>query len=666
MKGNTLSLGLLLFIFNFSIAQKTNQDSLKIQEIDEVVVSAQFTPTTERNAVYKVSILNQETIQSKAVSNLTELLHQELNMDFSFSPIFGAGIELNGVSKENIKILIDGVPLIGRVNGVLNLNQINLDNIARVEIIEGPVSVFYGTDAMGGIINLITKKLQKKAITGNLSTMYESINQKNIAGNLGLKTGKGNLKFGLGHSYFNGLSTLNENLRPLNWPTRRQNYATAQYVQNLGIFKMNFSSRYSDELVQTLGKVRFGRATDIDYTTRRFDNSLNLNGNLSKNKYLNITLSYLNYDRFDTSYKYIKATDTSTLIENDPNENGNYFDTLFSKIHYAKGSKTDKLNYAIGLEYEADYAKGNRILNEKQHIKNASVYSSINYKINEKFEIQPAVRYTYNSIFKNLLSPALNIKYALNNKNIIRLAYGNGFRAPSIKELYLDWSPTFGPITYTFRGNENLDLESSTNFNLNYALHSQLNNNSSFNLNISIGYNQVKHLIGLSELEHFERHYINLNKMKSINYVIQTKFQIATDLKINLGVSYLGRYIEYSENFNSDKFMYTPAINTTINYQIKPLKTNLNIFYKYSGERAGHYIENVGGTDVLKETTRESFNNLDVNLSRSFNNKFKIHIGAKNIFDVTDIETVNQIGVAHERNSQLWGRTYFLKVDYKF
>lgn len=119
-------------------------------------------------------------------------------------------------------------------------------------------------------------------------------------------------------------------------------------------------------------------------------------------------------------------------------------------MQYANSNIDNKLNYVIGFEFESDYAKGNRILDEKKQVTNTSLFGSINYKITEAFEIQPALRYTNNKTFNGLLSPALNLKYKFNNQNVLRLAYGNGYRAPSIKELYLDWMPTFGPVTYTF------------------------------------------------------------------------------------------------------------------------------------------------------------------------------------------------------------------------
>ena len=671
MKKIFLSLAMLLLIIKPVLSQKTLKDS--INQINEVVVTAQFSQRSEKNSIYKVKIISNKTIEKKAVNNLTELLRQELNIDFSQNAVFGAGLEMNGITKENIKVLIDGVPLVGRVNGVLNLNQINLNNVERVELIEGPVSVFYGTDALGGIVNIITKKNQKEAVQGSFSAYYETVEAKELNGEIGLKQGKNIFKFGAGYYYFNGLNTNDDNVRTFNWPKKRKYNKSFTYLRELGNYNLSFTSNFSEELLHTLGEVKRGKAKDIDYKTQRFDNSLNLQGSLKNNKFVDVTISYLNYDRDDKTFIYKPSNNSITFLENNPNANGNYFDTFFVKAQYAQDDKLKKLNYIIGAELISDKGNGNRILNGNQSTLNQSVFASVNYKFANQLELQPAVRYTSNNTFGSLWSPAFNAKYRLNNNNALRFSYGNGFRAPSLKELYLDWTPQFGPITYLFKGNKDLKLESSHSFNLYYTYKKQLSN-SSVTIEPFLAYNQVKDLIGLSELVTVgspldftkERHYINLNGMKTANFSVQGTYKME-GLKIDLGFSYLGRYIEYSDAFNSGDFMFTPAISSSINYKVKPLNVDVNIFYKYSGKRKGHFIDDSGSEDVLVETTRDDFSNLDASLSTSlFKNKVSIIIGAKNIFNVTDIESFNQIGVAHERNSQLWGSSYFIKTNFKF
>ena len=660
---------LLVLVSTTIIAQINPRDSVKTTLLDEVVITAQFAPKLEKNAIYKVKVIRGEAIEKKASANLTELLRHQLNIDLSYNPAFGAGIEMNGISKENIKILIDGVPLIGRVNGVLNLNQINLDNIERIEVVEGPVSVFYGTDAMGGTINLITKKRQNKIFKGSLKTYYESVEASNSNASIGYTFSENLIKLDAGTYSFNGINTDDNNKRLKTWPEKNQYYTNFKFIKQIGAFKLRFSSDFSEEKLSTLGEVssRSKKATDIDYTTKRWDNSVNFQGKLKNDNFLDLTVSYLDYDRYDTSYQFNSVDNTSNLIVNNPNENGNYFTTFFAKGQYAKSNSLDNLNYVLGFEQQSDYAEGNRILDGKKEVKNTSFFASVNYKLSEQLEIQPAVRYTYNSSFKSLWSPAFNAKYRFDNEHVIRFAYGNGYRAPSIKELYLDWMPTLGPFTYTFKGNENLQVESSHNLNLNYTFRRNLDNGRFFQLESTFFFNTIKNLIGLSQLVNFERHYINLNKTKTISSNVSIQHKVSENLQYNIGVSYLGRYLEYTDVFNSGGYLFNPGITINSTYHFNPLKVNLNVFYKFTGKRDGNYIEKISNVDVLKNSTRASFNNLDVSLSRSFSKKaFLVSVGAKNLFNVTDVETFNQIGAAHERNIQLWGTSYYVQAKINF
>jgi len=166
-----LSLNLLFGIFLFSPIgifgqnKATNADTIvKGIEFSPVVITGYLIPTDTRNTVNSVKVITEETIQNRAVSNLEELLGNEANIRISHDPILGGSIGINGIRGENLKILIDGVPVIGRNNGSVDASQIPLSNVRQVEIIEGSQSLIYGSDAAGGVINIITKNKQLKKI----------------------------------------------------------------------------------------------------------------------------------------------------------------------------------------------------------------------------------------------------------------------------------------------------------------------------------------------------------------------------------------------------------------------------------------------------------------------------------------------------------------------
>ena len=665
MRTFIIFLGILLLFFNNAFSQKKHIDSTKVEQLNEVIVTAQYAPQSEKNAVYKVKIINSKIIRKKAANNLRELLQQELDLDLTQNSVFGTSLELQGISKENIKILIDGVPVIGRLNGVIDLNQINLSAIDRVEVIEGPVSVFYGTDAMGGIINLISKKDQSKTVEGNASSYYESINAVNFNGDFGYKFGKNTLRINGGYYHFGGLAT-NDAPRNLNWEERGQFFSSLKYSKNFENLKLHFNSNLSNEKLASLGEPnsRTGKITDTNYFTRRIDNSVNLQGKVLENKFIDITASYLDYQRYHDAYNVNPTTQDKTLSTTDVKAD-NMVKYIYEglKAQLGKSDLSDKINYAYGTDYNKESTEGGRILNSKQSIQTLALFGSLNYKLSKTFEVQPSSRYTWNSSYGSLFSPALNAKLRIDNQNQLRFSYARGFRAPSLKELFLDFHISAGPFTYIISGNESLDVEKSHSFNLNYAFEKRLNNSGHISIEPSVFYNDISSLIALSEIVDFKRHYINIEKFKSLGGKIDVTYKPYEALSIKAGISLTGRYNKFNETYNTQKYLYAPEFTTNINYDIKKLNLNISVYNKFSGKREGFFIDS--SSNAITKTTRNSFNNLSSTLSKSFlKDNLHVSFGVKNALNVKDIETLNEIGQAHSRDLELWGRSFFLKTTF--
>ncbi len=660
----------MLFFFS-AIGQEIKKDSTKIEQLNEVIITAQYTPQSEKNAVYKVKSISSETIELKAASNLRELLQQELNIDLSQNSVFGSSVEIQGVSKENIKILIDGIPVIGRLNGVIDLNQINLATIERVEVVEGPVSVFYGTDAMGGVINLITKKDQKKAVDGNISAYYESIEATNLNGSLGYKFDDNLIRISGGYYNFNGLSTVEdseiENPRNLNWEAREQYFGDFTFKVGLGDLSLRYNANLNNEKLESLGDPdRFNKIEDKTYYTRRINNNLNLQGVVFKNKFIDATASYLDYRRYHDTYNVDPETFESELSTVDTKElNTVLYRYGGVKAQLGQSDNTKSLNYAVGFDYNDETTSGERILDNKQAIQTIALFGSLNYTFLDNYEIQPSARYTYNSSYGSLFSPAINLKANINNNNIIRFSYANGFRAPTIKELFLDFHLSAGPFTFIITGNEDLKVEESNSFNLYYTFRKNLKNESLLTIEPSLFYNDIENLIALSEIVDFKRHYINIDEFRSIGGKVDAMYKFKKALTLRAGFALIGRYNNFNEDFDTDEYLYTPEITSSVNYEFEKADINFSVFYKFSGERTGFIFDE--DTEELNKTTRDSFNNLDATLLKSFFKKsLGVSIGVKNIFDVKDIDTTNEVGEAHSRDMQLWGRSFFINTSYSF
>jgi outer membrane receptor for ferrienterochelin and colicins len=145
-----------------------------VYELGEVVVTAQYRPTNVENSVFKMRVITAQKIQAMGAQNLRDVLANELNIRISQDNILGSGINMQGISGQNVKILVDGVPVVGRLNGNIDVSQLVMDNVERIEVIEGPLSVVYGTDALAGTINIITKKSQLRKFSFNAGSYNES------------------------------------------------------------------------------------------------------------------------------------------------------------------------------------------------------------------------------------------------------------------------------------------------------------------------------------------------------------------------------------------------------------------------------------------------------------------------------------------------------------
>ena len=137
--------------------------------MNEVVVTAQYTPERADKSIYKVNLISSRQIEEKSANNLNDLLGSELNFRVAQDGALGSQLSIQGLSGEHIKFLIDGVPVIGRMNGNIDISQLNLYNVDHVEVIEGPMSVVYGSNALAGVINIITKQNMNGSVRANAS-----------------------------------------------------------------------------------------------------------------------------------------------------------------------------------------------------------------------------------------------------------------------------------------------------------------------------------------------------------------------------------------------------------------------------------------------------------------------------------------------------------------
>jgi outer membrane receptor for ferrienterochelin and colicins len=154
-----MSKTLLFVLALFTTTAYSQQDSARVNELDAVVVTGQIQPQSMRQSVYRIRTISQERIRLRAATDIAGILNNEPGIRFSTDFALGeTDISLMGMGGQNVKILLDGIPLVDRGSTRQSLSQVDINTVERIEIVEGPMSVVYGSDALAGVINIITRK----------------------------------------------------------------------------------------------------------------------------------------------------------------------------------------------------------------------------------------------------------------------------------------------------------------------------------------------------------------------------------------------------------------------------------------------------------------------------------------------------------------------------
>ena len=274
----------------------------------------------------------------QAANNLKDLLNKQTNMRLGYDNVLGSNVSVQGISGQNVKILIDGVPIIGRLNGNIDLGQINLNNVERVEIIEGPLSVDFGTDALAGTINLITDKEFFEGFSSNYNLYYESVGQYNSDLSFNFKHNLNSFKLDLGRKYFDGwsedesfslfpTSQLADTNRVKSWNPKEQFFGKIQFKNesNKNTIRVYYDSFY--EKITNFGFPRlpyYENAFDDYYYTYRNNLGLDNKYNLNEKENFHLLSSFNSFKRIKNTY-FKDLITLDEVLTNNSSDQDTYF-----------------------------------------------------------------------------------------------------------------------------------------------------------------------------------------------------------------------------------------------------------------------------------------------------------------------------------------------------
>lgn len=630
---------------------------------DEVVVTGQNRPIPVDRSIYNIKVIGSEKIERKASNNLAELLNTDLNIQINNDPSTGSSLKLQGISGENIKILVDGVPVIGRLNGNIDLSQINLNEVDHVEIVEGPMSVIYGSNALGGVINIITKENKYASFKADLDSHYESVGVYNFNGNAYLKRKGHDMGLKLGRNFFQGYST-DPDSRWKQWKPKEQYVAGLQYAYSRDRLKIKNKLDYFNERLLDRNNPSppyYDKGHDTWYYTRRLNGSTNGFYEFKNSANLDLLLSYSHYSR--TKNKYLKDLTTleTTLSPNESDNDTSVFNAFVVRGAYNSPGEDRKLQYQLGVDVNLETATGKRIKNNYEDIGDYALFANLQWHLNKRLIFQPAVRLAYNTKYKAPVVPSVNVKYQLPQSSI-RLSYARGFRAPSLKELYL----FFYDSNHQVEGNEDLKAENSHNFNFAVNKKASLLKKHT-EIRLSAFYNQIFNKITLVQVDpdnplHYRNE--NIGKYESLGGAFTLSLSPGRFMDIQAGIAETGRRDDYYE---SDRFIFSTNANASLAVKFLKNSANFSVFYKYFGRYPLYSYDDAGEVNI---TYMNDYNHMDISLSKSFFfRKIILSTGVKNVFNNTVIQGSTSGGSAHGGDASSiigWGRTFFLGLKLNF
>jgi len=657
-------------------------DTLTSKELESVVVTGQYEPQSMKKSVYQVRTIPSQFIRSRNATNLQSILTTELGIRFSTDPTLGTSdITLMGMSGQNVKILMDGVPLVDRGATRESLGQIDVNTIERIEIVEGPMSVLYGSDALAGVINIITKKaagayegeklsVEAKIQEETVGSEYEPFVGKgshleNVSVNWGLKNWEAGA--GITRNAFGGWQG-SKTGRQKQWHDKDQ------YLGNVsaGFRKENYNLwyrlNYLNESIRAQGDVNpdNNMAGDKEYITNRFTHQLQGEWKANSRWSFNGVLSYQDYSRKTQSTNINVVTGDRRLSLEPGSQDESIFQTeIVRGVSVFKWS--DKVSLQSGIDFTFNQGSGDRIDGSKS-INDYAVFVSAEYSPWSALSIRPGLRFIKNTQYDAPPAvPSLNAKYSITPSVEWRFSYARGFRAPALRELYF----YFFDASHSIKGNTDLKAEFSNSYSTSFNVKVPTNSGVSMNVKVGGFYNEFENLIALG-IDHNDQTvytYVNVLKSRTSGGTLDNSVTWR-NLKATLGGAYIGVYNQFNDYDQSvPSMVWTPEINSVITYSFPRIGLELSGFYKWTGSRQTYQLfTETDGSQQVGQGKISSFQWADFTASKTLGKLLRLSAGVKNVFDVTQLQ--NSLGVsggAHSSGGSVpmgYGRSYFVGVSF--
>ena len=528
--------------------------------IPEVVITATRTEKPIESIPAPIKIITGEQIRQMGSLRLNEVLQEQTGL--AIVNDHGTGIQLQGLNPDYVMILIDGEPMIGRTAGTFDLTRLSVGNIKRIEIVKGPSSSLYGSEALAGVINIITETPKKEGASTSIKPRISVgkggyyVNDLSIDGQVREK------KLGV-YAFVNRYATGGYNLSP------ESNISTIPPFQNYtGQLRINYdfsartqfslSTRYFIENSQGVSEAQDEAGNVLLVNQKGKQTDLNINPSL-RHKFSEKWTQYLRL--YGTQYRT-----RSTF--NNVSDGAMFDDSYFNQAFYRPETQTDyKWNSTnvttAGLGVSFETVEATRYTSRKE-MHNIYAYLQHDVKLFQRLNVIAGLRMDNHSIYGSRLSPKLSAALEASKWLTFKASAGQGFKAPDFRQIYLNFTnPVVGysvfgseeiknqmdflqktgqiqQITYDISSIQPLRAEYSTAYNLGFTLKPV----KKVKLDVNFFRNDITDMITTNPVAiktngQSVYTYFNLNKVYTQGLETELSYQVSKAISFSAGYQYL-------------------------------------------------------------------------------------------------------------------------------
>ena len=680
-------------LYGISADAQTFNDS-----IQEVVVTATGTSNLLRNAPVQTEVITRKMLDSYGGKSIEEILGG-LTSSFAFNEgDMGSKAQLSGLGNSYILILIDGKRLHGDNGGENDLGLIDPQNIEKIEIVKGAQSALYGSDAIAGVVNIITKKHSTEGLLLENTTRYGSHNDVRQHNGVAFSIGKVQSYTGFQLQHNDGWQNTAEEYAEGKVLSDSRNKTVNKFTNWQISEKITYNPRKDLELYAegsfyrkgiyrpTNGKYASCDVYTYDLLYRNMSASAGGKWFTNLQKKDNITLN-IDWNRHAYYYQYTSKTYEDAYIDGEL-EHGIPFYAGQERLQsdqqrlmaQAKGifHLPYKNTLNVGAEFRHDYLKAPmRTDNGSASDNTGAVYAQDEFNMLSWLNITAGARLVDNANYGLHFTPKLSAMLSAGNFRF-RLGWSQGFKSPTVKELYYRYLHVMGSSTFFNIGNTDLKPQTSNYFSGNIEYRSNR-----FTISATAYYNKLDNMIALVNVPVDEipkgittaylgdgsskvtaRMYKNLENAKTYGVDVNLTYNILNDLTLTGSYSYLGTK---ANTYDSDHDKMTEAVidgmahhrwNASLIYSHRFCPTyrlGASISTRGSSKR---YYENNGdgkGYQIWRVNTSHDFGKASAKLA------YRVELGVDDIFNYKDT-TMHP----YHLGTTVSGTTFYVAFSVKF